>query len=1100
MRGRGPGAPQSRLPRVRRRPGAGHAGRRYFLRFKAAALAVRLSPPPAATLGVLISALGSPEKRTRETALRALSDLGPSGEPASAALIELLADADPWIRLRAAGALAAVAPASKAAVASLTAELKGADPLRRAAAAGILASADPSDPSLLVELIRALEGPNPYLRTLAAGAMGRLDPEGPGAAPAVGALRPALRDKRDGVAFLAANSLALLDCASVEFVPVLIRALAHRDPGLRTMSALALGKLGPRASQARGALVKSIREGGVPRATRPPWPWPRSRPPPRSPAGGGGVLVGPGAVSPGPRGGGRSKLMLSGKPRRTIPKKPSMPSEARSGPFPPCATSPPRAGGGRPGARGPSGSHDGAPGFRRLGAGRRGRGLAQLAPGSPQAPAVAQALRERFADPLPPARQAAAAALAAIDPNSPDAVPLLIEALRTSGEPLPPATAEVPALVYPNGRAEITLALNRQGAEDGALTAASSLARMGPLAAPAVRSLSELIRSPSAAPALKGAAAQALGNIGPAAREAVGPLVAALTEADPGVRVQAACALAQIDPTASAAIPVLTAALSAGDPVLRFQAARALGIIGPPARAALGELTRVLRSDRDENVRSKAAQALGALRDDALPAVPALRAALKDRKDGVRGAEAEPWDAIDPVKHNHLPALVRALESKDPVLRYNAAAARGRVEAAPSPKAVRGLVRSLKDKDAAVRLESASSLSLIGSGREQSLSAVPVLSEALSSADAPSRLKAAAALGRFGPKAAPSSRALLEALGRALKARDLVLIVACRQALEKMGPAGVSACAEGLKDSDSSVRAAAAWTLHSFGEAALGARPALASALDDSEAMVRIKSAAALVSLEPGHPGARKTLEESLASAEAKIRLEAALTLSAMGLNLPEILPILAEAARESDDPLVRVNAVTALGAAGPQAAGAAPALTAAAADPRAEPLLRLRAVEALGQLGPGARSAAPALADLARNADDPRLSARAIETLGRLGPGARGALPALPAILEGNRPYAGLLAAEALGTFGPAATLQPLALSLFFHASACFNCAGLPLLSSMGKESTSMPFLVQPPDICPFSSDASDWQAPHHKAPCVTNKALMPRVPSQSK
>ena len=65
-------------------------------------------------------------------------------------------------------------------------------------------------------------------------------------------------------------------------------------------------------------------------------------------------------------------------------------------------------------------------------------------------------------------------------------------------------------------------------------------------------------------------AADALGNIGPAAAEAVPALIAALTEADVDVRRLAADALGNIGPAAAEAVPALIAARHwAADDALR---------------------------------------------------------------------------------------------------------------------------------------------------------------------------------------------------------------------------------------------------------------------------------------------------------------------------------------------------------------------------------------------------------------------------------------------------------------------------------------------------------------------------------------------------
>ncbi len=168
-------------------------------------------------------------------------------------------------------------------------------------------------------------------------------------------------------------------------------------------------------------------------------------------------------------------------------------------------------------------------------------------------------------------------------------------------------------------------------------------------------------------------AAEALWKIGDPA--AVPALITALSDQDRSVRFRAAEALEQIaDP---GAVPALTAALSDEYPNVRWRAASALGAIGDPATvpalliASLGDRNDNVRntctlalammgaaavpgftaalSHKDSNVRSRAAEQLGYLRDSA--AVPALTSALSDEDRDVRIKAAEALEKIRPKGH-----------------------------------------------------------------------------------------------------------------------------------------------------------------------------------------------------------------------------------------------------------------------------------------------------------------------------------------------------------------------------------------------------------------------------------------------------------------
>jgi HEAT repeat protein len=112
-------------------------------------------------------------------------------------------------------------------------------------------------------------------------------------------------------------------------------------------------------------------------------------------------------------------------------------------------------------------------------------------------------------------------------------------------------------------------------------------------------------------------------------------LLLSLKNDQANVRAGSARTLGEIGPAAKDAVPDLTAALRDGDRDVRQNAAQALGNIGTAAQPAAGELSAALR-DSQWQVRRAAAYALGRLgtRD----VEPALKAARKDKNDAVEKA------------------------------------------------------------------------------------------------------------------------------------------------------------------------------------------------------------------------------------------------------------------------------------------------------------------------------------------------------------------------------------------------------------------------------------------------------------------------------
>jgi len=115
--------------------------------------------------------------------------------------------------------------------------------------------------------------------------------------------------------------------------------------------------------------------------------------------------------------------------------------------------------------------------------------------------------------------------------------------------------------------------------------------------------------------------AYALGEIGPAATEAVSDLAAALQDPVAFVRVWAAAALARVAPSGGESVTVLIAELGNELAFIRSLAAWHLGRLGPAfpgIEQALLPL-RQLAGDKDPSVRVEAALALGMLEGKGAP-------------------------------------------------------------------------------------------------------------------------------------------------------------------------------------------------------------------------------------------------------------------------------------------------------------------------------------------------------------------------------------------------------------------------------------------------------------------------------------------------
>jgi len=286
-------------------------------------------------------------------------------------------------------------------------------------------------------------------------------------------------------------------------------------------------------------------------------------------------------------------------------------------------------------------------------------------------------------------------ALAAIARNSSDlaAVPAVDEALATIGGPQAV-------------RVLISL-LARPRAEDGkagARTRPSDLVR-----AAAARALARL-KDPSAAPAL---------------REVL---------PDPSVPVKLGAMEALMQLRDRKAVPLISRELTSDEPRVRRFALRALRMIGDPSAAK--DVRRVLREEKDENVRATAALTLAdmlgekaipdllALKDDLSPAVrleaagalagfgrpaaEALAAFLSDPDQGVQMMAIEGLGQMRDA--SQIPALAALAADRSPQavqIRIKVAEALGRIAA---PAALAPLLDLASDPEPAVREEVARAL------------------------------------------------------------------------------------------------------------------------------------------------------------------------------------------------------------------------------------------------------------------------------------------------------------------------------------------------------------------------------------------------------
>lgn len=162
------------------------------------------------------------------------------------------------------------------------------------------------------------------------------------------------------------------------------------------------------------------------------------------------------------------------------------------------------------------------------------------------------------------------------------------------------------------------------------------------------------------------AAAQALAEIGPAAKPAVSRLLnQALYDPVEYAAIEAARALRSIDlVTARQAMVASLQMLREVDVQTRRKACAVLGGLGPVAKPAVSDLSDLL-TDADDTVRVHAVGALGEIGIPAALVIPALAKALRDPAQAVRHRALSQFAFSVPPTEAVVPDLTRLLEDKD---------------------------------------------------------------------------------------------------------------------------------------------------------------------------------------------------------------------------------------------------------------------------------------------------------------------------------------------------------------------------------------------------------------------------------------------------
>lgn len=267
-----------------------------------------------------------------------------------------------------------------------------------------------------------------------------------------------------------------------------------------------------------------------------------------------------------------------------------------------------------------------------------------------------------------------------------EAIPVLIEALKDDDDSVVGSAASalgsmgvdakeaVPALIE---------VLTEGSGEDARFFVVRALGELGQAGKEAVPVLTELLDDDH--PLVRRAAEEALAKMGVDTDDAIGKLLLILSDADEHLqtRAKAARALGQSGPAAKEAIPALIDILDHEQHwVIRGPAARALGMFGPEAKEAVPALIRAVNDEHPWADPAAAAAAVG------MPApVPAHQlVVLRNKQDGVRSTAAWSLGQIGRAAKAALPALENALLDENERIRSTAEEALKKIDPSWKPE------------------------------------------------------------------------------------------------------------------------------------------------------------------------------------------------------------------------------------------------------------------------------------------------------------------------------------------------------------------------------------------------------------------------------
>jgi HEAT repeat protein len=470
-----------------------------------------------------------------------------------------------------------------------------------------------------------------------------------------------------------------------------------------------------------------------------------------------------------------------------------------------------------------------------------------------------------------------------------------------------------------------------------------------------------------------------------------------------------------------------------------------------------------LLHDKNPEMRGKAANQLGSLREKAAAAIPDLIALLNDEdKAGPilnRPVADVAWLALSNIRKPAIRPLIEATENANEKVRERAILALEYMKPSPPKEMAAALLPRLADPCSKVRSQAVKAIGSLGKDTEKTLPKILALAE--KDPDDSVRNRAIEAIGCLGKDGEEALSRILDLAEKDANENVRLSAITVAAKMNADGALTIPMCIRLLRDKSPSIRGRAAQSLGQYGSKAASAVASLSAGLDDQElrhryldfespdrCAVRCDMAEALRRIGPAAAPALPKLNKMLHS-DKDPEVRAAVGHAILRINpsdkaaLPELI-VLLKNDNETDNWTVSAIVLAAFEDNGPSAAAAVPAIKEALhsdAD-----IVRVMAAYAL--VAVAGKNAVPTLIEqmewerqlsAKRQAKEEKLPKaqrhydyagaptecdNIAAALGKLGPDAAPAVPILISIVANPENWTTdiLCTVESLGLIGPAA------------------------------------------------------------------------------